>query len=87
LFICDAGSVLVHPHDRGIDHLHHRVVTCDQSIHDPVPDAGLSGACDIEVEQYSLPEGFSSERSIWYADISADFKTYMEGAFDSDKLQ
>ena len=46
-----------------------------------------SGVCDIEVEQYSLPEGFSSERSIWYAEIFADFKTYMERAFDSDKRQ
>jgi hypothetical protein len=45
------------------------------------------GVCDIEVEQYSLPEGFSSERSIWYAEIFADFKTYMERAFDSDKQQ
>jgi hypothetical protein len=34
------GSVLVHPHDRGIDHLHGRIVIGSQCIHDPVPDAG-----------------------------------------------
>jgi hypothetical protein len=32
--------VLVHPHDRGIDHLHGRIVIGSQCIHDPVPDAG-----------------------------------------------
>ncbi|MDA9504266.1 hypothetical protein XI09_05780 [Bradyrhizobium sp. CCBAU 11386] len=35
----DAGSVLVYTHDGGIDHLHRRVVTGGQRIHDPVPDA------------------------------------------------
>jgi hypothetical protein len=33
------GSVLVHADDRGIDHLHRRVTTGGQCIHDPVPDA------------------------------------------------
>jgi hypothetical protein len=27
IVVRDAGSVLVHPHDGGIDHLHRRVVT------------------------------------------------------------
>jgi hypothetical protein len=31
--------VLVHAHDGGIDHLHRRVVTGSQRIHDLVPDA------------------------------------------------
>jgi hypothetical protein len=46
-----------------------------------------SGMCDIELEQYSLPQGFSSERSIWYAGIFADFKTCMERVFDGDRQQ
>jgi hypothetical protein len=46
-----------------------------------------TGACAIEVEQYSHAQnaGFSSDKMIWYAEIFADFKTYMEKAFDSDK--
>jgi hypothetical protein len=35
----DACSVLVHAHDGGIDHLHRRVMTGGQRIHDPVPHA------------------------------------------------
>jgi hypothetical protein len=46
-----------------------------------------SGMCDMEVEQYSLPEGFSPERSLWYAGIFADFKTCMERVFDGDRQQ
>src|SRR3974390_3458164 len=33
------SPVLVHTDDGGIDHLHCRVVTGSQRIHDPVPDA------------------------------------------------
>src|ERR1700722_18668463 len=39
IIVGDAGSVLVHADDRGIDHLHRRVTTGGQCIHDPVPDA------------------------------------------------
>jgi len=48
-----------------------------------------SGACDIEVEQYSHQQnaGFSSEKMVWYAEIFADFKTHMEKAFDNDEQQ
>jgi hypothetical protein len=35
----DAGSVLVNAHDGGIDHLHCRITTGGQCIHDLVPDA------------------------------------------------
>lgn len=38
---CYACSVLVHPRDRGIDHLDRRVVTGGQGIHNPVPNASL----------------------------------------------
>jgi hypothetical protein len=34
-----AGSVLMHPHDRGINHLHRRVMPGCQCIHDPIQDA------------------------------------------------
>ncbi len=37
----DTGSVLVHTHDGGIDHLHRRVMAGGQRIHDAVPDASL----------------------------------------------
>jgi len=33
------GPVLVHTHDRGIDHLNRRVMTGSKRIHDLVPDA------------------------------------------------
>ena len=40
LFVaCDTGPVLVHAHDRRIDHLHRRIMSGSQRIHDPVPDA------------------------------------------------
>jgi hypothetical protein len=41
IIVRDAGSVLVHAHDRGVDHLHRRVMTGSQRIHDPVPYASL----------------------------------------------
>ena len=37
----DTGSVLVHTHDGGINHLHRRVTAGGQRIHDAVPDASL----------------------------------------------
>src|ERR1700738_2562432 len=37
----DPGSVLVHANNGGIDHLHRRVMTGGQRIHDPVPYASL----------------------------------------------
>jgi hypothetical protein len=39
IVVRDAGSVLVHPHDRRVDHLHRRIMTGDQRIHDLVPNA------------------------------------------------
>jgi hypothetical protein len=39
IVVRDASSVLVHPHDRRIDHLHRRIMTDDHRIHDPVPHA------------------------------------------------
>jgi hypothetical protein len=41
IVVRDAGSVLMHAYDGGIDHLHGRVMTGGQGIHDPVPYAGL----------------------------------------------
>jgi hypothetical protein len=37
--IGDAGPMLVYADDRGIDHLHRRIMSGSQRIHDPVPDA------------------------------------------------
>src|SRR5438034_5805611 len=39
IVVGDAGSVLVHADDRGIDHLHRRIMTGGQRFHDLVPDA------------------------------------------------
>jgi len=39
IVVRDTGSVLVHAHDRGIDHLHRRVMTGGQRIRNLVPDA------------------------------------------------
>jgi hypothetical protein len=36
--IGDTGSMLVHADDRRIDHLHRRIMSGGQRIHDPVPD-------------------------------------------------
>jgi hypothetical protein len=44
IVVCDTGSVLMHAHDGGIDHLHRRIVTGGQRFHDLVPDPGLSPA-------------------------------------------
>ena len=44
IVVRDAGSVLVHAHNRGIDHLHRRIMTGGQRIHDLIPDASLSPA-------------------------------------------
>ena len=39
IVVRDTRSVLVHAHDGGIDHLHRRVMTGGQRIHDLVPHA------------------------------------------------
>jgi hypothetical protein len=39
IVVRDTGAVLVHAHDRGIDHLHRRIMTGSQRIHDLIPDA------------------------------------------------
>jgi hypothetical protein len=35
----NTGTMLVHADDGGIDHLHSRIVSGGQNIHNPVPDA------------------------------------------------
>src|SRR6476620_7686073 len=39
IVVRDAGSVLVHAHDGGINHLYRRIMTGGHRFHDPVPDA------------------------------------------------
>jgi hypothetical protein len=39
IVVCDAGSVLVHAHDAGIDYLHRRIMAGSKRFHDLVPDA------------------------------------------------
>jgi hypothetical protein len=39
IVVRDTGPKLVHAHDRGIDHLHRRIMTSGQRIHDLVPDS------------------------------------------------
>jgi hypothetical protein len=38
IVVRDRGSVLVHAHDGGIDHLHRRITTGSQRFHDLAPD-------------------------------------------------
>jgi hypothetical protein len=38
IVVRDTGSMLVHADDRGIDHLHRRMMTWGQRTHDLVPD-------------------------------------------------
>jgi len=38
IVVRDTGSRLVHAHDRGIDHLHRRVMTGCQRNHDLIPE-------------------------------------------------
>jgi hypothetical protein len=37
--VSDAGTLLVHADDRRLDHLHSRIMSSSQRIHDLVPDA------------------------------------------------
>jgi hypothetical protein len=63
IVVRDTRSVLVHAHDGGIDHLHRRIMTGGQCIHDPVPNASppppheaivTSGAGTIGLGQVAL---------------------------------
>jgi hypothetical protein len=40
MIVRDTGAMLVHSHDRAIDHLHRRIMTSGQRIHDLIPDTG-----------------------------------------------
>jgi hypothetical protein len=40
----DTGTVLMHTDDRRIDHLHYRIMSCGQCIHNLIPDASPSPA-------------------------------------------
>ena len=39
LFAGDTGTVPVHAHDRGVDHLHRCVMSSGDGVHNVVPDA------------------------------------------------
>jgi hypothetical protein len=47
--ISDAGTMLVHPDDGRIDHLHRRIVSHRQRIHDLIPDASPAPANEAVV--------------------------------------
>jgi hypothetical protein len=57
IFVRDAGSVLVHAHDGGIDHLHRCVMTGGKRFHDLVPDASLPPANEAIVASRVWPIG------------------------------
>ncbi len=54
----DAGSMLVHSHDGGMDHLHRRVMTGGQCIHDPVPYTSLPPTNEAIIESGARTIGF-----------------------------
>src|SRR6516162_11288662 len=45
----DAGPVLMHPDNRGVDHLHRRIMGGGQRVHDAAPDASPSPANEAVV--------------------------------------
>ena len=58
--------MLVHAHDGGIDHLHRRVMTGGQFIHDLVPDDSLAPSIFPRTRDCRLPVctcGFEARRS------------------------
>jgi hypothetical protein len=59
IVVRDAGPVLVHAHDRGINHLHRRVMTGSQRIHDLVPDASLPPPND------AIVTGRAGTKGLW----------------------
>jgi hypothetical protein len=72
VFVRNAGSVPMHAHDGCIDHLHRRVMTGGQRIHDPIPDASLpptneavvaSGAGAIGFRQIAPKDTLRTRRS------------------------
>ena len=79
----DRGPMLVHAHDRRIDHLHRRIMSSGQHLHDPVPDAGpppanepivASGTGSVGLRQIAPrcarpqdPEGTIEETPVIYA--------------------
>ena len=54
----DTGPMLAHAHDRRIDHLHRRIMSSGQRLHDPVPDAGPPPANEPIVASRSGSVGF-----------------------------
>jgi hypothetical protein len=58
IVVGDAGSVLVHSHDRGIDHLHRRVMTGGQCVDDPVPYASLPPTNEAIIASGPRAKGF-----------------------------
>ena len=57
IVVRDAGPVLVHAHDRSINHLHRRVMTGNQRIHDLVPHAACRGDCNKSCGDHVSPAG------------------------------
>ena len=59
IVVRDAGSVLVHAHDGGIDHLHRRIMTggqrihvdCDKALKNPSEDQPVYPGDQIVVEK------------------------------------
>ena len=58
IVVRDTGSVLMHAHDGGIDHLHRPVVTVSQRIHDLVPDPSLPPTSEAIVASGAGTIGF-----------------------------
>jgi hypothetical protein len=50
--------MLVHAHDRRIDHVHRRIMSSGESLHDPVPDAGPPPANEPIVASRTGSVGF-----------------------------
>src|SRR5262245_30310218 len=52
------GGMLMHAHDRAVDHLHLAVVSLDDSVHQAIPDAGLAPPIEAVVGRGIGPVSF-----------------------------
>ena len=64
----DAGSVLVHTHDRSIDHLQRRIMSCGECIYNLVPDASPSPAFVVSAERWQ-PDGRACSVDLYQAGV------------------
>lgn len=66
----------MHAYDGGIDHLHRRVMTGGQRIHDPIPDASLPPTNEAVVASGAGAIGFRQNIDAAAAQITVEGDRY-----------